>query len=236
MIITIDGPAGSGKSSLAKAVAKKLGMHHFQTGLHYRAAAWLWLKMEGCRPGVSSECSKKFKEVENGAVFSQEFLDELSKIETHLNIGTHISIDGKDVTSELMKSFLSPGASILSSRKEILDIVIPMHKKVGTEFDLLADGRNCGSALFPDAALKVFLTASVHVRANRLMGDPLRRSGKDFEQTVVALNERDKRDRERKDSPLVEPEDALVLDNSVLTVEQAVEIVVDAFDAASFPA
>ncbi|MCK4499657.1 (d)CMP kinase [Candidatus Babeliales bacterium] len=210
MIITIDGPAGSGKSTVADAVAEKLGVHHMQTGLLYRAAAYI---LHG----------KNYR-------FDQ-IAEMLKKIEYRVNGGDRavVAVDGVDITEKLSHAEFSQPASIISAIPEVREALLPVQKNVGENYDIVADGRDCGSVVFPDADIKIFLTALAEERAKRIMNDPKRkRQNLTFEEVLADVLERDERDKNRSVAPLIIPKDAIVVDNSTfLSPEETVQKILD---------
>lgn len=205
MIITIDGPTASGKSSTAKALAKKLGFYYLNTGLMYRAIAWL----------VQNE---NFDISTLGPKLPFEYRVE--------NDQPKIFVDGKDITSQLFSSEISKEASILSKNKYLHDALVKYQQSFANKGDLVVEGRIAGTIVFPNADLKVYLTASDKVRAKRWLADPARNNqAKTIEQAMKAIQQRDQRDKERKISPLVVPENAFVIDSSDKNLEQVTDLI-----------
>jgi cytidylate kinase len=119
---------------------------------------------------------------------------------------------------------LDQPASIISAKKSVREALIDLQRSVAEQYSIVADGRDCGSVVFPDAEHKFYLTASSQVRAQRLMLDMRRDAGKKtFEQVKASLEERDRRDKEREVSPLIVPENATVIDNSNLNLKETIE-------------
>ncbi len=231
MIITIDGPAASGKSSVARRVAKELGVYYLHTGLLYRTTAYVlseMLKREGPLTRELFEQYSKIikprdltflkkitydygKDAENGA--------DNKDIER-----AYIFFDGKDITDNLYDASLDQISSIVSENKYVREGLLQVQRDIGSKYDIVADGRDCGSVLFPDADYKFYLTADVSTRAQRLMTDEDRGElKKDFEKAKQELEQRDKRDSQREVAPLTIPDGATVIDNSDLTLEGTVE-------------
>ena len=216
MIITIDGPAGSGKSSVAKDLANKLGIYYLNTGLLYRAIAFIWLELE-----------RSLSNLEN---ISKQDLIFIEKIKyEYEDKKTKVWFGNKDITSQLSKMYLSKPASILSAKKEIRAALLGLQRSISEKHDIVAEGRDCGSVIFPNADYKFYLTASLEVRVKRVMIDKSRDnskvncSSKDLEKVKVELEKRDERDRTREVAPLIIPKDAIVIDNSDLNLNQTIE-------------
>ncbi|MBD3273467.1 (d)CMP kinase [Candidatus Dependentiae bacterium] len=211
MVITIDGPAGSGKSSVAKILADKLDFYYLNTGLLYRAVAFVWLKLN--------------KSLEDAKNLSKEDLSFIEEIKYEFeNKKAKVFYDNKNITGELYNITLSKPASILSANKEIRANLLGLQRKVAEKYDIVADGRDCGSVIFPNADYKFYLTAGIDVRAKRIFNDEARQGKvKSPEKLKVELEERDLRDKNRKVSPLIVPKDAIVIDNSNLNLDQTVE-------------
>jgi len=202
MIITIDGPAGGGKSSVAKALSKKLNLYYLNTGLLYRAIAYIFFN-----------------------IVHEKDLDFVKDIEyTYEDEKPHIYFKGKNITSHLYDHTVGQQASHLSAKKEIRHSILELQRSISKKYGLVADGRDCGSVVFPNADYKFFLTASLEQRAKRIFADKSRgESGISMENVKVELEKRDERDKTRDVAPLVVPDGAIVVDNSDLDLEQTIE-------------
>ena len=202
MIITIDGPAASGKSTIATALANKLGYYYLSTGLFYRAVAYIFDKKGMTLKDLS-------------------FIKNISYI--YENNKPQIMFMGEDVTQYLYDHKLSEAASMISSISEVRDALVLLQREVAKNNNVIAEGRDCGSVVFPDADYKFFLTARIEVRAKRAMSDSKRNGDESLDEVVKQIKLRDKRDSERDVSPLIIPKDAIVIDNSNLNKEQTVD-------------
>src|SRR5271157_5319036 len=164
MIITIDGPAASGKSSVAKDLAKKLGFYYLNTGLLYRAVAYILMQQKGSLDTILPQ--------------DLEFINQLT-YRYHDNVPT-VLYEGNDITPMLFSASLEQGASIVSSNKAVRDALLAFQRRIAQEHDVIADGRDCGSVVFPNAEYKFFLTADVDARTQRLMNDAMRKQTQSF--------------------------------------------------------
>ena len=204
MIITIDGPTASGKSSVAQALAKKLSAYYLNTGLLYRAVAY-----------VLSAKNTDFSEAD------LSFIDELSY--DYYQGAPRLMLGDRDITEHLYNSGLDQPASLVSAHPLVREKLLPVQRAITEKYDIVADGRDCGSVVFPNADYKFFLTADVTTRAQRMMADPKRKINfDDLESAKCSLEERDKRDRERAVAPLIVPEGAIIIDNSHMTFDETV--------------
>ena len=196
MIITIDGPAGSGKSSTAQALAKKLGYFYLNSGMHYRALAFLM--------GDDNKVPDKIP-------FQYLVINNEPKI----------ILDGKDITDQLYNKKISARSAEIAQIKDAKYLLWDYQRTFkDKEPNIVAEGRDIGSELFKDADFKIFLTASDLVRAQRLLNDKNRKLvGVSLEEIIKMVQERDKKDRERELAPLVVPEGAIIIDNSNLSPE-----------------
>lgn len=210
IIIAIDGPTASGKSTTAKLVANKLGFLHLNTGAMYRAVA-LKAEQEGCAAG-DLDCIHRI----------------LDAIELTFDEAGNINLNGVDVAREIRSPEIAQLASELSTIPEVRERLVERQREIGTDGGVVLEGRDIGTVVFPDAELKIFLVADPHVRAERRVGE-MHELGKDIslEEMERQVAERDRRDMERTLSPLRKASDAVELDTTTLTIEGQVERVVD---------
>jgi CMP/dCMP kinase len=206
LIIAIDGPSGAGKSTLAKKLAEQLGFIYLDTGAMYRALA---LKI--LRQGVDLADDQKLAELVNTtAVDLQCDRAELK-----------VLLDEKNVASEIRTPAVSQMASKASALKIVRDRMLDLQRRLGQRGSVVAEGRDIGTVVFPDAQVKIFLSASAAERARRRCAE-LRAAGQpvDLDVTLREIEERDKRDSERTLAPLQQAQDALVIDSSNSTADE----------------
>ena len=212
LIIAIDGPVGSGKSTLARRVAELMGYVYVDTGAMYRALA-----LKALRKGISFD--------------RDEDLETLA-CDTHIDLramdGTQlIFLDHEDVTTAIRTPEVSQAASKIAVVSGVRRVLVAEQRRAGQRGGVVMEGRDIGSVVFPDADLKIFLTASPEVRADRRYhehrqkGDPI-----DQARTLEEIHERDQRDRERSTSPLVRAPDAVVVDSTAMEAEEVARLVV----------
>lgn len=207
MIITIDGPAGSGKSTLAKELSQKLNFYYLYTGLLYRAVAYILITEFG------QEALSKIKKDDLSFIsnFSYEYENGVPVV----------FFQGHALTENLSNLGLDQPSSIVSANKDVREALLPVQRNIAKKYDIVADGRDCGTVVFPDADYKFFLTASLEVRTNRIFQDKKRGdSGLSLEKVKQELEVRDKRDMDREFAPLIIPQDAIIVDNSNLSKEE----------------
>lgn len=210
MIITIDGPAGSGKSTVAKVLAQKLNIYYLNTGLLYRAVAYIWLKNDPNLERIDSANTKSFF-----------FISKI--ICKYVDKSQNIFYEDKNITSFLLKNTISQVASILSIKKEVRDELLSLQRNISKQYDIVADGRDCGSVVFPDADYKFYLTASLDIRAKRIFNDKRRdNQNLTYEEVKLELEQRDNRDRTRSIAPLIIPKNAIIINNSDLDENQTI--------------
>jgi len=212
MIITIDGPAASGKSSAARCVAQKLGFYYLYSGLLYRACAYVLLK-EGYT-------KKKFAHLNPTAVSTFYNVKRIRYLYS-LNHGEQIFFDGRDITPYLKTPKVDEASSLLAENPAIREAIRLVQQEYSATSNIVADGRDMGTAVFPHADLKFFLTASVEVRAQRWQQDQTKR-GNSFtlQEARELLIERDQRDTIREHSPLAVAPDAIMIDNTNLSAAE----------------
>lgn len=211
MNITIDGPGGSGKSTVAKLIAKKLSISYLDTGAMYRGIAYYALKN-----GVSVDDEAKVIAL----------LQNLDMKLWEENGVQQVSVNGENVTPYIREHNISMAASTISKIPAVRIKLVELQRKIASITDCIMDGRDCGSFVLPDADYKFYMTASSDVRAERRRKELLLK-GQDipFEEIKKDIEARDKQDMTRKFAPLVIPEKAVVIDTSDMTVEQVVDLI-----------
>lgn len=212
--IAIDGPGGAGKSTVARAVAKQLGFIYVDTGAIYRA-----IGLKFVRTG---------KSFTNENIISVLPGTELSL--THIDGEQHIIIDGEDVSSLIRTQEISSAASKVSAVPEVRAFLLDLQRDIARKNNVIMDGRDVGTVILPNAEVKIFLTATVEVRARRrhreLMAKGLE-TPDTFERVLKEVAERDKADSERATAPLKPAEDAVLVDTSDMDFEQSVQTVIN---------
>ena len=214
IIIAIDGYSSCGKSTIAKALAKHAGYTYVDTGAMYRATA-----LYAQRAGLTNDLSLVIPLLKN---------IQISFILTP--DGQHVTLNGEDVESQIRTLEIGELASQISTIKEVRAFLVAQQQAMGEKKGIVMDGRDIGTVVFPQAELKLFLTASPEVRAKRRFLE-LQAKGEtpDFEEVLRATNERDYRDTHRAESPLRQAEDAIVVDNSEMTREEQMEHIIRLF-------
>ena len=211
--IAIDGPGGAGKSTVAKAVAKKLGIDYIDTGAMYRAIAYKFMSL-GIIPGKDNDA--KFQDLINKILASTEV--DYSKGITRL--------DGTDVSDKIRTAEISSAASSFSAFPSVRKKLVSLQQKMAQEKSLVMDGRDIGSNVIKDAELKIFLTASPQERARRRFEELSKKNNKvDYATVLCDMKIRDRNDMSRQLNPLVKAEDALELDSSNMSVDEVVDLI-----------
>lgn len=210
--IAIDGPAGAGKSTIAKMVSKKLNCIYVDTGAMYRAVALFFIKN-----GIASDDEKRIaKEIEN------------IQVDIQFEAGDQkVLLNGKDVTEEIRAERVGNWASEISKYTLVREYLVKMQREVAAKQDVVMDGRDIGTVVLPQANVKIYLTASSKVRAMRRYNE-LTQKGvfcdiHDIEQGIM---ERDAQDMNREISPLRQAKDAILIDSSNMTIDEVVEKIV----------
>ena len=207
--VAIDGPAGAGKSTVAKRVAKELGFIYVDTGAMYRALAVFFLK-KGLKPEDTKEISEVCKEAQVSIGYED---------------GTQqVYLNGENVTSLLRTEEVGNMASVSSAIKEVRAQLLELQRELARTKDVVMDGRDIGTNILPNADVKVYLTASVETRAKRRYLE-LQEKGVpcNFQEIAHDIEERDTRDMNREIAPLKQAEDAILVDSSNMTIDEVVE-------------
>jgi cytidylate kinase len=217
-VIAIDGPAGSGKSTTAKLVAQRLGFVYLDTGAMYRA-----ITLKALESGVDVNDEEKLEKLTKNSVISFGNKDGVNRI----------WLDGKDVTERIREPHVDRNVSYVSVHKKVRRILVEMQKRMGEENDLVAEGRDTTTVVFPHA-FKVYLDADLKERAKRRLLE-LEEKGiqTTLEEQTGEISRRDKLDSERQASPLLRDKDAVVVDTTHLTIEGQVDRVIQLFQKES---
>lgn len=223
MIITIDGPAASGKTTLGLEVAKKLKLFYVYSGLFYRALAYLLINKE------------VYKDEDLYNPKQQDlytYLDpELLIYQYDPEVGETILFDGKDITPHLKIGFIDQKASILSGNKRVRTLINEIIRTIARNFDVIVDGRDAGTVIFPGADIKFYVTAETEVRAKRWQHVQKELGEKySFEDALKMITERDERDKNRKEAPLAIPDDGIIINTSDKDIEQTLEDALEKID------
>ena len=210
--IAIDGPAGAGKSTIAKLLAKELGFYYVDTGAIYRTVAY-FMDLLGVAP----------KDVDGVS----RYIDELTvEVEYDENGAQHMIMNGMDVTDDIRSPDISQKSSLISAHAVVRDMLLDMQRNVAKQHNVIMDGRDIGTVVLPRAQVKIFLTASAEVRARRRHLEIQAKGGKDsYEKVLADIRQRDHQDSTREIAPLKQAKDAVLLDTSDMSVEQAIEAI-----------
>ena len=207
LVVAIDGPAGAGKSTVAKLAAKELGYTYIDTGAMYRAVAWKTL-------------------AERQPVTDALTLDVVKDIDVRLSYDggvTHVFVDGQEITGEIRTPEVSHIVSQVAALGPVREKMVDLQRKMATDGGVLMDGRDIATHVLPDADVKIFLTASIEERAQRRWKEMKEKgydmSLADLQKDIAA---RDKADSAREISPLVQAEDATLLDTTGLSIDEVV--------------
>ena len=207
--IAIDGPAGAGKSTIAKHLAKELGFYYVDTGAIYRTVAY-FMDLLGVAP----------KDVDGVS----RYIDELTiEIEYDENGAQHMIMNGMDVTDDIRSPEISQKSSLISAHAVVREMLLDMQRSVAKQHNVIMDGRDIGTVVLPRAQVKIFLTASAEVRAQRRYLEMQAKGSKDsYEKVLADIKQRDHQDSTREIAPLKQAKDAILLDTSDMDVTQAI--------------
>ena len=207
--IAIDGPAGAGKSTMARALAKELGYRYVDTGAIYRTVAY-FLDLLGISPKDSDGVER--------------YIDELTiQIQYDDDGKQHMIMNGMDVSDDIRTQDISQKASLVSAHPLVREVLLDMQRQVARENNVIMDGRDIGTVVLPKADVKIFLTASAEVRAKRRYDELIAKGQKaELPQILKEIQQRDYQDTHRPIAPLKQAKDAVKLDTSELSIEQVI--------------
>jgi cytidylate kinase len=207
LVITIDGPAGSGKSTIAAKLAQKLGYINLESGAMYRALALKALEQQ-----ISLDDPKALRRLADSTVI---------QLEPQLE-GNRVLLDGRDVSQRIREADVTSAASRVSMHPAVREIMVARQREMGAGGGVVMEGRDIGTAVFPNADVKVFLDADARIRAERRVAQNGSHTPEEAQRIVEDLVARDQRDRTRAVSPLVPAPDAVILDTTNLSIDDVV--------------
>ena len=207
--VAIDGPAGAGKSTIARRLAGELGFRYVDTGAIYRTVAY-FMDLWGVSPKDVDGVNRYIDELTVGIEYDDEGVQ-------------HMLMNGMDVTGDIRTPEISQKASLISAHAVVRDMLLDMQRNMAEEYDVVMDGRDIGSVVLPKATVKIFLTASVEERAMRRFRELEQRgTSQPYDQVLREIVDRDYADTHRAIAPLCRAEDAVELDTSEMDLEQSV--------------
>ena len=213
MIVAIDGPAASGKSTTAKMVAKKLEMTYLDTGAMYRAVTLALLRSNTDLDDYDSVC---------------QVVDELELDIYDKGSKTIVKLDGEDVSKAIRSMPVTENVSAVSAMKYVRQTMVEIQRNIGKKTNCVVEGRDIGTVVFPDAEFKIFMVADVNMRAKRRLKD-FHEMGENrsFQEVLADLKRRDEKDSTRAYSPLQKADEAIEIDTSMLSIDQQVRKIIN---------
>lgn len=211
--IAIDGPSGAGKSSVAKALSKKIGIVYVDTGALYRTVGY-YIRSVGADPKLAEQVTPHLKDI---------------NIEVKYENGSqYVYLNGENLGDKIREPEISMYASAVSAIPAVRAFLLETQKSVARANNVVMDGRDIGTVILPDAEVKIFLTASVECRAKRRVLE-LKEKGMEakYEDVLAEMIERDNNDKNRDVAPAVPADDAVILDNSDLTMEETLDRIIE---------
>ena len=207
--IAIDGPAGAGKSTIARRLAKELGYYYVDTGAIYRTVAYFF-DLWGISPKDADGISRYIDELTVGIEYDDDGVQ-------------HMIMNGMDVTADIRTQEISQKASLVSAQPIVREMLLDMQRQVALEHNVIMDGRDIGTVVLPKATVKIFLTASAEVRANRRTKELLERGQTaDYNRILQEIQQRDYQDTHREIAPLKPARDSVKLDTSHMDIDAVI--------------
>lgn len=224
MIVAIDGPSGAGKSTVSKEVARRLGFSCLDTGAMYRAIAW-----QALESGVDLEDAEALGRIGRSfdIAFAPAGAPDGAPAPDADPLARRVLIGGVDVTSAIRTAAVDRAVSKVSAAASVRDALTDQQRRIGRSGDYVVEGRDIGTVVFPDAEVKVFLTASDAARAQRRVAQNAERGvgSTDFDEVLAAIIERDERDSQRAAAPLRAAADAVHIDSTENTIDEVVDAI-----------
>ena len=210
--IAIDGPAGAGKSTIARALAKELGYYYVDTGAIYRTVAY-FMDLLGVSPKDTDGVERYIDELTVGIEYDEDGLQ-------------HMIMNGMDVTGDIRTQDISQKASLISAQPVVREVLLDMQREVARQHNVVMDGRDIATVVLPEAQVKIFLTASAEVRAKRRTDELIAKGQKaDFNKILQEIQQRDYQDTHRPIAPLKMARDSVKVDTSDMTIDQVVQTI-----------
>ena len=210
--IAIDGPAGAGKSTIARRIAKEMGFYYVDTGAIYRTVAY-FMDLLGDSPKDTDGVERYIDELTVGIEYDEDGLQ-------------HMIMNGMDVTNDIRTQDISQKASLISAQPVVREVLLDMQQEVARQHNVVMDGRDIGTVVLPEANVKIFLTASAEVRAKRRTDELTAKGQKaNFDKILQEIQQRDYQDTHRPIAPLKMARDSVKVDTSELNIEQVVETI-----------
>lgn len=210
--IAIDGPAGAGKSTIARRLARELGCRYVDTGAIYRTVAY-FMDLWGVSPKDVDGVTRYIDELTVGIEYDDDGVQ-------------HMIMNGMDVTEDIRSQEISQKASLISAHAVVREMLLDMQREVAQRFNVIMDGRDIGTVVLPKATVKIFLTASAEVRARRRTDELLAKGQKaNYDTVLKEIRQRDYQDTHREIAPLKMARDSIKVDTSDMNLDQAVEAI-----------
>lgn len=216
-VVAIDGPAGTGKGTVTKLIAEKMGLINIDTGAMYRCVT-----LECLNQGISENEEEKVKKV-------------LENIDIKLESKQKVFLNGKDVSNEIRETSIDEKVAKFAALKAVRDKLTPLQAKMGIDQDVIMEGRDIGTVVFPNADVKIFLDCSLEERANRRYKQNLEKGiNESYEEVLNGMIERHKLETEREIAPFVKADDAILIDTTRMSIEEVVDTIVQIIEKSGY--